>query len=110
MAFEDPTRHPLLVLSDLTAVGGAIATFFSWVPPAVGLVSLIWLGIQIWESNTVQKAMNGWRHRRQERRLAILKAKAKVTAALIAAIELQRQALDAKPEDRASQSPASDKS
>jgi hypothetical protein len=110
LAFEDPTRHPLLVLSDLTAVGGAIATFFSWVPPAVGLVSLIWLGIQIWESNTVQKAMNGWRHRHQERRLAILRAKAKVTAALIAAIELQREALDAKPRDRVSQDPASDKS
>ena len=110
MAFEDPARHPLLVLSDLAAVSGAVATFFSWVPPAVGLVSLIWLGIQIWESNTVQKAMNGWRHRRQERRLAILKAKAKITAALILAIELQRQALDAKPEYPASPDPASDKS
>ena len=54
MALADPTRHPLLVLSDAAAVGGGIATFLSWVPPAVGLVSLVYLLIQIWESKTIQ--------------------------------------------------------
>jgi hypothetical protein len=110
MAFEDPARHPLLVLSDLTAVGGAIATFFSWVPPAVGLVSLIWLSIQIWESNTVQKALIGWRRRRHQRLLAILRAKEKITAAKIVAIELQDQALDAKQASPSSPNSSPDKS
>ena len=108
MFSEDPSRHPALVLSDLAAAGGVLAMMMSWLPPIAGVLSITWFMIQIWESNTVQKALIGWRTRRQHRLLAILRAKEKLIAARIVAISVQAQSLDT-PEGPASQDHGSDK-
>jgi len=37
------------------AVGGTIATLAGWLPPLASLLTIMWLSIRIWESDTVQK-------------------------------------------------------
>jgi len=37
------------------AVGGTIATLAGWLPPVASLLTILWLSIRIWESDTVQK-------------------------------------------------------
>jgi len=37
------------------AVGGTIATLAGWLPPIASLLTILWLSIRIWESDTVQK-------------------------------------------------------
>lgn len=44
------------VLMDGVAVSGGIATLAGWLPDVAALLTIIWLGIRIWESDTVQ----GW--------------------------------------------------
>jgi hypothetical protein len=68
VAFEDPTRHPLLVLSDLAAVGTVGATFMGWLPSIAAVFSIIWLGLQIWGDVRVQE----WLKRRRQNRVARL--------------------------------------
>lgn len=51
--------HDIKVAADGAAVAGGVATFMQWLPPMVGLASglltIVWLGIRIWETPTVQK-------------------------------------------------------
>ena len=65
MAFEDPTRHPLLVLSDLAAVGTVAATIVGWLPSIAAVLSILWLAVNLWESRTFQN----WLRQRRVRRL-----------------------------------------
>ena len=88
MAFEDPSRHPLVVGVDLAAASATLATFFDWLPKFVVVVSAIWFLIQIWESTTVQKLVAAWRVKHRMRRHQRLIANAKRIAALLAAVEL----------------------
>ena len=44
---------------DGLAVGGTVATLAGWLPPVASLLTIIWLSIRIWESDTVQKIFNG---------------------------------------------------
>lgn len=44
------------VLMDGVAVSGGIATLAGWLPDVAALLTIIWLGIRIWESDTVR----GW--------------------------------------------------
>jgi len=37
------------------AVGGTIETLAGWLPPVASLLTILWLSIRIWESDTVQK-------------------------------------------------------
>lgn len=55
----------------IAAITGA---FMGYLPALAGLAGLIWYGIQIWESKTVQK------HVRVSRLRAIRKRRAKTTA------------------------------
>lgn len=41
------------------AVGGTVATLAGWLPPVASLLTIVWLSIRIWESDTVQKMFNG---------------------------------------------------
>jgi chromate transport protein ChrA len=41
------------------AVGGTVATLAGWLPPVASLLTIVWLSIRIWESDTVQKIFNG---------------------------------------------------
>ena len=89
MAFEDPTRHPLLVLSDLAAVGTVAATIVGWLPSIAGLLSVVWFCIQIYESRSFQ----GWLSRSKDRRISRLEDR-----------------LHSMRASRVSQAPSSDKS
>jgi chromate transport protein ChrA len=44
---------------DGLAVGGTVATLAGWLPPVASLLTIVWLSIRIWESDTVQKIFNG---------------------------------------------------
>jgi len=50
--------HDIKVAADGAAVTLGVAGFMQWLPPAVGVISglltIVWLGIRIWESDTVQ--------------------------------------------------------
>lgn len=94
MAFDDSARHPIAVATDILAASAIFGSIVSWLPPIAAFLSIVWFMIQIWESNTTQKSLIGWRTRRQQHKLARLHAKAKITAARIAAIEVQHKALD----------------
>lgn len=41
---------------DAVAVSGTVATMAGWLPPLASALTIIWLSIRIWESDTVQ----GW--------------------------------------------------
>lgn len=41
--------------ADGISAAAILATFAGWLPPLAGLAGLIWYGIQIYESKTVQK-------------------------------------------------------
>lgn len=98
MSTIDPTQHPVRIATDIVAATGIFASIMDWLPRVGSFIAttlgIIWFLIQIWESNTVQKALIGWRRRRHAKILAVLKAREKVTVAKIAEIEAQRQALD----------------
>jgi len=39
---------------DAFAVGGTVGTLIGWLPPIASMLTIIWLGLRIWESTTVQ--------------------------------------------------------
>ena len=40
---------------DGVAVSGGIATLAGWLPDITALLTIIWLSLRIWESDTVQR-------------------------------------------------------
>lgn len=44
---------------DVAAGSTAILTMAAWLPPAASLLTIVWLGIRIYESDTVQKLVHG---------------------------------------------------
>lgn len=44
---------------DVAAASTALLTMAAWLPPLASLLTIIWLGIRIYESNTVQSIVNG---------------------------------------------------
>jgi len=44
---------------DIAAGSTAVMTMAAWLPPAASLLTIVWLGIRIYESNTVQKLVHG---------------------------------------------------
>lgn len=40
---------------DALAVSGTVATMAGWLPPLASLLTIVWLAIRIWESDTVQR-------------------------------------------------------
>ena len=40
---------------DIAAASTGVLTMISWLPPTASLFTIIWLGIRIYESETVQK-------------------------------------------------------
>lgn len=69
-----------------------MATIVGWLPVIVAVIPAIYYLILIWESSTVQHYVRNLRMRRQARRIARLKAKAKVAQAALDAEELLRAA------------------
>jgi len=50
--------HDIKTAADGAAVVGGVASFMQWFPPVVGLVggllTVMWLSIRIWETDTVR--------------------------------------------------------
>jgi len=40
---------------DIAAASTGVLTMISWLPPIASLFTIVWLGIRIYESETVQK-------------------------------------------------------
>jgi hypothetical protein len=57
--------HAAATKTALDIASGAIVvvTWASWLPPVAALFSIVWTGIRIWETRTVQ----GWAQRRRDR-------------------------------------------
>ena len=43
---------------DIAAASTGVLTMISWLPPTAFLFTIVWLGIRIYESETVQKLVN----------------------------------------------------
>ena len=47
---EESTKDML----DVAAASTAVMSLAAWLPPTASLLTIVWLGIRIYESNTVQ--------------------------------------------------------
>ena len=43
---------------DVAAASTAVASLTAWLPPTASLLTIIWLGIRIYESDTMQSIFN----------------------------------------------------
>jgi len=43
---------------DLAAASTGVMSLAAWLPPVASLFTIVWLGIRIYESETVQKIVN----------------------------------------------------
>ncbi len=55
MVMEESTKDIL----DVAAASTAIMSLAAWLPPTASLLTIVWLGIRIYESETVQKVVHG---------------------------------------------------
>ena len=39
---------------DVAAASTAVLSMAAWLPPTASILTIIWLGIRIWESDTIQ--------------------------------------------------------
>ncbi len=44
---------------DIAAASTGVMALAAWLPPTASLFTIVWLGIRIYESETVQKLVNG---------------------------------------------------
>lgn len=44
---------------DVAAGSTAVLTMAAWLPPIASVLTIVWLGIRIYESDTVQKVVHG---------------------------------------------------
>ena len=44
---------------DVAAASTGILSLAAWLPPVASIFTIVWLGIRIYESNTVQKLVHG---------------------------------------------------
>ena len=51
---DEPTKE----MVDVVAASTAIASLAAWLPPTASLLTIVWMGIRIWESDTVKKITN----------------------------------------------------
>ena len=44
---------------DVAAASTAVLSMAAWLPPTASILTILWLGIRIYESDTVQKLVHG---------------------------------------------------
>jgi hypothetical protein len=44
---------------DVAAASTAVLSLAAWLPPTASILTIVWLGIRIYESDTVQKLVHG---------------------------------------------------
>lgn len=47
----EPVKH----LIDGASIGTIVATFLGWLPHVATVLSIVWIAIRIWETDTVRK-------------------------------------------------------
>jgi len=47
--------HETKDVIDIAAASTGVLTMMSWLPPIASLFTIVWLGIRIYESETIQK-------------------------------------------------------
>ena len=50
----EPTKEML----DVAAASTAVLSMASWLPPTASILTIVWLGLRIYESDTVQKLVH----------------------------------------------------
>jgi hypothetical protein len=45
-------------MMDIAAASTALATLAAWLPPVASLFTIVWLGLRIYESDTVKDLLN----------------------------------------------------
>lgn len=50
----EPTKEML----DVAAASTAVLSMASWLPPTASILTIVWLGIRIYESDTVQRLVH----------------------------------------------------
>jgi hypothetical protein len=45
-------------LIDVAAASTGVLALATWLPPTASIFTIVWLGIRIWETDTVQKLFN----------------------------------------------------
>ena len=54
---DESTKH----LLDITSVFTAVGSLLSWLPNLASLFTIVWLGLRIWETATVQNIVENRR-------------------------------------------------
>jgi hypothetical protein len=44
---------------DVAAASTAVLSLASWLPPTASILTIVWLGIRIYESDTIQRLVHG---------------------------------------------------
>ena len=44
---------------DVAAASTAVLSLASWLPPTASILTIVWLGIRIYESDTIQRMVHG---------------------------------------------------
>lgn len=89
---QDPTYHPIAKIIDAMAALSIVGTIAGWLPTIATVFSTVWFGIKIYESQTFRHWNNNRIMRSKARKIARLKAKEKILAAQILAMETVRSA------------------
>ena len=55
MVMEESTKDIL----DVAAASTALMSLAAWLPPTASLLTIVWLGIRIYESDTMQRIVHG---------------------------------------------------
>ena len=50
--------QPSKELLDIAAASTGVLTLGSWLPPIASIFTIVWLGLRIWETDTVRKFFN----------------------------------------------------
>jgi hypothetical protein len=50
---------------DVAAASTAVMSLAAWLPPTASVLTIVWLGIRIYESDTVQKLVHGKQKKKQ---------------------------------------------
>jgi hypothetical protein len=64
---DESTKH----LLDITSVFTAVGSLLSWLPHLASLFTIVWLGLRIWETATVQKIVENRRVAKTKRQLTM---------------------------------------
>ena len=86
---DHPVFHWVGNAVSLAAIAGTLA---GWLPLFAAVVAVIWYSIQIWESATVRHYLSNRQTIRKAKKIAKLRARAKVIAASLDALEVVRAA------------------